>query len=194
MRRQEHRRQDTSHFSPEEAARCFAKAEEKAGRRRERQEGFARWIALKPEQDRTEREKALLWKVQRRLHMQESMMPGESLKEHILRLQQKPQIERNPTEERLVQQWGRRLQRLKRQKQQFREASGSGTEQEIVISWSRVENYRREHNGWQSSSDGAINGARNNNQKTEVLSLNNMDSLMNRMNELGLSSDKLKDV
>ena len=191
MRIRELRRKDPAQFTPEEA-RLWARAEEKAQRRQKQQEDFARWIAMKPEEDRTEREKALLWKVERRVHLRDCKLPGESLKEHILRLQQKPEIERSSTEDRLVRQWERRLYRLHRRKhKQHKQKDGEGeaasksSESEVVISWARnpTTNHSKKISPKQNHCDAG-----------GVLSIHNVNALMKRMDMLGLSSEKLKAV
>jgi hypothetical protein len=153
-----------------------------AARSEAKRERLAQKIAERPEEERTEYQKRTLWSIQRKQYLRENKFPGETLLEHMERIAEKPEHERSVIENKLARQYGKRQQK----------------KQEIEISWHRVDTNtpkkkkKRHHKPHAGRHHNHHPKSRQPKASPTVLSVASLNTLMEKMSKMGLSSDKLK--
>ena len=153
-----------------------AKIQQRRAQRYVRQEEYAKWIAEKPEAERTEQERRMLWLAQRRAFLKVHKLPTETLGDYLQRLSRKPQNQLHFVEQKLLKQLEQR--RLKKQLMA----------QEAEISWHRVSTDTS-----RQSTDPKSNFSPLPQKPSHLVTLSSssLANLQERMKRLGLSSDRL---
>jgi hypothetical protein len=146
-----------------------------------KRERLAQKIALLPEEERTEHQKRTLWSIQRKQHLRENKRPGETLLEHMQRIAEKPEHERSTIETKLARQYEKRQQK----------------KQDVEISWRRVDTFTPKKKKKQPHKPHGRHHNHHHNPRQPkasptVLSVASLNTLMEKMSAMGLSSDKLK--
>jgi len=146
-----------------------------------KRERLAQKIAERPEEERTEHQKRTLWSIQRKQYLRENKFPGETLLEHMQRIAEKPEQERSIIENKLARQYEKRQQK----------------KQETEISWRRIDTYtpkkkKKHHKPHAGRHHNHHNNPRQPKASPTVLSVASLNTLMEKMSAMGLSSDKLK--
>mmetsp|Transcript_48030 Transcript_48030/g.51970 ORF Transcript_48030/g.51970 Transcript_48030/m.51970 type:complete len:299 (-) Transcript_48030:96-992(-) len=165
---------------------------------------YMKWIQEKPEKDQTSSELQFLWKYMiQRLDVVKKDGNGngngrrrrqERIKEFVERLQDRPPNERSIQEEHFVRLYHRRKKNRKAQrKQQEDQQQQHQPNDEMIVSWMRVNNKNEENNNIGDNID--TNCKYNNNKTNKGLEpMASLASLRENMMKLGLSSDKIKQV
>ncbi len=163
---------------------------------------YQQWIQDKPEADRTPSEERFLWKCMIRslgvVGANPQHTPGkrgrhERIREFVDRLEQKEPLELTKNEEDFIRlyrkrQQDRRAQRLKQKKQQ-QQQDGEG---EQVVSWMR--NDENSNNGNNHNVSHQHKGKKKNKNNKGFEPSASLESLRESMKNMGLNSDKLKQV
>jgi len=164
---------------------------------------YTKWIQEKPEEDRTASEERFLWKCMIRSlgvvggnHQQGKRGRQERIREFVDRLKAKEPMELTTQEEHFVRLYHKRKQDRKHQKQQQRKQERKQQKQEeTTVSWMRNE----ESNNTNNNTNNKISHQKSNrknkkNKKGGFEPQASLESLRESMKNMGLSSDKLKQV
>jgi hypothetical protein len=146
-----------------------------------KRERLAQKIELRPEEERTEHQKRTLWSIQRKQYLRENKRRGETLLEHMQRIAEKPQHERSIIETKLARQYEKRQHK----------------KQVIEMSWHRVDTHtpkkkKKQHAKPHGHHHNHHSNPRQPKASPTVLSVASLNTLMEKMSAMGLSSDKLK--
>ena len=173
----------------EQEQKFIAEVRRQAARSEAKRERLALKIAERPEEERTEHQKRTLWSIQRKQYLRENKFPGETLLEHMQRIAEIPEQERSIVEKKLARQYEKRQQK----------------KEETDISWHRVDTLtpkkkkKRHQHQHQHDKPHAGRHHKHHNKPRQpkaspsVLSVASLNTLMEKMSAMGLSSDKLKE-
>uniref|UniRef100_A0A7S0UP24 Uncharacterized protein n=1 Tax=Pseudo-nitzschia delicatissima TaxID=44447 RepID=A0A7S0UP24_9STRA len=160
---------------------------------------YTKWIQEKPEEDRTASEERFLWKCMIRSlgvvggnHQQGKRGRQERIREFVDRLEAKEPMELTTQEEHFVHLYRKRKQDRKHQKQQQRKQERKQQKQEeTTVSWMRNDETTNNNNKNSHQKSNRKNKKKNKGGFEPQASL---ESLRESMKNMGLSSDKLKQV